>query len=120
MNTASFIPVLIQLIIAAGFAGFAIIASSLLGPKRKNFVKEENWECGIEQVGNARIPVSVKYFMVAILFVLFDVEIIFFYPYAVNFKEMGWEGFLAIICFIVFFMLGFIYIWKKGALDWEK
>jgi NADH-quinone oxidoreductase subunit A len=62
----------------------------------------------------------VKYFLSAILFVLFDVEVIFFYPYAVNFKEMGWEGFGAVVAFVGFFLLGFIYVWKRGALEWEK
>jgi len=92
----------------------------LLGPKRKTVQKEENFECGIESQGNARFPVSVKYFLTAILFVLFDVEVIFFYPYAVNFKEMGVEGFLAVVSFVALFLSGFIYVWRKGAFEWEK
>lgn len=120
MNTAAFIPILIQFAVAAGFVIFALVSTHLLGPKRYSKIKEENFECGIESEGNARMPVSVKYFMTAILFVLFDVEVIFFYPYAVNFKEMHWQGFIAVVIFITFFMLGFIYIWKKGALDWDK
>jgi NADH-quinone oxidoreductase subunit A len=94
-------------------------ATHLLGPKRKTTDKLENFECGIEQEGNARQPLSVKYFLVAILFVLFDVEVIFFYPYAMNFRSLGWEGFMAVVMFVAFFVLGFIYIIKKGALQWE-
>ena len=88
-------------------------------PKKHSKVKDENFECGIEQKGNARLPFNVKYFLTAILFVLFDVEVIFMYPWAVNFKEMGWFGFNEMLLFIVFLMLGFLYIIKKGALDWD-
>ena len=90
-----------------------------LGPKRNTSEKLENFESGIESVGNARQPMAIKYFLVAILFVLFDVEVIFFYPYAVNFRILGRDGFLAVIMFTAFFMAGFYYILKKGALNWE-
>lgn len=120
MNTISYFPIIIQFLVAGGFVAFVLVASHLLGPKRHNKLKDENWECGVESVGNARQPLSVKYFMTAILFVLFDVEVIFFYPYAVNFKAMGWQGFAAILIFVSFFMMGFLYIWKKGALEWDK
>jgi len=92
----------------------------LLGPKRRTADKLANFESGIESVGNARQQMGIKYFLVAILFVLFDVEVIFFYPYAVNFKELGWDGFKAVMMFVSFFLCGFIYILKKGALRWEK
>ena len=69
--------------------------------------------------GNARQPMAIKYFLVAILFVLFDVEVIFFYPYAVNFRELGWQGFMAVLMFVSLFIIGFVYIIKKGALNWE-
>ena len=90
-----------------------------LGPKRKTSDKLENFESGIEAIGNARQPMAIKYFLVAILFVLFDVEVIFFYPYAVNFRQLGWDGFIAVLMFLAFFLAGFIYIIKKGALTWE-
>ena len=91
----------------------------LLGPSRKTADKLASFESGIESVGNARQPMAIKYFLVAILFVLFDVEVIFFYPYAVNFKGLGWDGFLAVMMFVGFFLCGFFYIVKKGALKWE-
>ncbi len=116
---SSYLPVALQSIVAIGFVIVTIGISQLLGPKRKTSDKLINFESGIPSVGNARQPMAIKYFLVAILFVLFDVEVIFFYPYAVNFKELGQEGFLAVIMFVAFFLCGFIYIVKKGALNWE-
>lgn len=115
----SYLPIVIQIVVAIGFVAVMMGATHLLGPKRKTQDKLENFECGIEQQGNARQPLAVKYFLVAILFVLFDVEVIFFYPYAVNFRDLGWEGFSAVLMFVGFFVLGFTYIIKKGALKWE-
>lgn len=119
-STANYLPIGIQLVFAIVVLSVIIFATNVLGPKRKTADKLVNFESGIEQHGNARRPMAVKYFLVAILFVLFDVEVIFFYPYAVNFKELGWEGFLAICMFVGFFIAGFIYIIKKGGLDWEE
>lgn len=119
-NSASnFFPIGLQLIFAAGFVATMIGVSAWVGPKRKTTDKLENFTSGIETHGNARQPMAIKYFLVAILFVLFDVEVIFFYPYAVNFRELGWDGFTAVLMFVAFFMIGFIYIIKKGALKWE-
>ena len=115
----SYIPILMQFILAVGFVVGTIIVSGKLGPKRTSEVKDKNFECGIESVGNARIPFSVKYFLVAILFVLFDVEVIFLYPWAVNFKDLGMEGMLKMIIFMALLLVGFFYIIKKKALDWE-
>lgn len=118
-NPIDYFPILLQLIIAIGFVAVMMGVSHGLGPKRKTDDKLINFECGIEQEGNARQPLAVKYFIVAILFVLFDVEVIFFYPYAINFKSLGWEGFAAVVMFVGFFILGFTYVIKKGALKWE-
>ncbi|MDP4284081.1 MAG: NADH-quinone oxidoreductase subunit A [Bacteroidota bacterium] len=118
-STSNYLPIGIQLIFAIGLLALIIFATSTLGPKRKTAEKLVNFESGIESHGNARRPMAVKYFLVAILFVLFDVEVIFFYPYAVNFRELGWNGFLAILMFVGFFLTGFIYIIKKGGLNWE-
>jgi len=118
-SPAQYLPIGIQLIFAIGMVAGIIAVSHVLGPKRKTSDKLDNFESGIEQVGNARQPMAVKYFLVAILFVLFDVEVIFFYPYAVNFKALGWNGFMAVLMFVAFFLLGFTYIIRKGALTWE-
>ncbi len=118
-SPANYMPIALQLLIAVGFVIAMLFVSSLLGPKRKSRAKQDTFESGIEQVGNARQPMSIKYFLVGILFVLFDVEVIFFYPYAVNFNELGWTGFWPVLLFVGLFLTGFIYIVKKGALDWE-
>jgi NADH-quinone oxidoreductase subunit A len=114
-----YLPVLLQIIVAIGFVVLMMAGTHLLGPKRRTQDKLINFESGIPSVGNARQPMAIKYFLVAILFVLFDVEVIFFYPYAINFKELGQDGFLAVVMFVGFFLCGFIYIIKKGALKWE-
>ena len=119
-NTAqSFIPVGLQLVFAAGLILLLTVVTHYLGPKRKTTDKLENFSSGVASHGDARQPMAIKYFLTAILFVLFDVEVIFFYPYAVNFKDLGWSGFYAVLMFVSFFLLGFIYIIKKGALKWE-
>jgi NADH-quinone oxidoreductase subunit A len=118
-DAASYLPVAIQVIFAVGLIVFLVILTHLLGPKRKTTDKLQTFASGIETHGDARQPMAIKYFLTAILFVLFDVEVIFFYPYAVNFKGLGWSGFWAVLMFVGFFLSGFIYIIKKGALKWE-
>ena len=117
-----YFPVLLQSIVAIGFVAITMTLTHFIGGKRKKFHTirtEENFECGIEVKGNARFPFSIKYFLIAILFVLFDVEIIFFYPWAINFKEFGWNGFGEMLLFLGFLLFGFFYIIQKKALDWE-
>ena len=118
-SSGSYIPVAIQFLLVVGLIGLLLGVTHWLGPKRKTADKLENFASGIASHGEARQPMAIKYFLVAILFVLFDVEVIFFYPYAVNFKGLGWEGFWAVMMFVSFFLCGFIYIIKKGALKWE-
>lgn len=116
-------PVLIQFFVAASFVIITMLVTHLITSKRKrvrSLKKEENFECGIDIQGNARFPFSIKYFLIAILFVLFDVEVIFFYPWAINFKDADWNAFLEMLLFMGFFIFGFFYIYKKGALDWNK
>jgi NADH-quinone oxidoreductase subunit A len=118
-SSGSYIPVAIQVLLVVGLISFLLGVTHWLGPKRKTADKLENFASGIESHGEARHPMAIKYFLVAILFVLFDVEVIFFYPYAVNFRGLGWDGFWAVMMFVGFFLCGFIYIIKKGALKWE-
>ncbi len=118
-SSGSYLPVAIQLLLVVGLIGLLMGLTHMLGPKRKTADKLENFASGIDSHGDARQPMAIKYFLVAILFVLFDVEVIFFYPYAVNFRELGWSGFWAVLMFVGFFLCGFIYIIKKGALKWE-
>jgi NADH-quinone oxidoreductase subunit A len=121
INSAdTYLPVALQFLFTAGMIGTLMIVTHLLGPKRQTSDKLASFASGIESHGEARQPVAIKYFLVAILFVLFDVEVIFFYPYAVNFRGLGWDGFWAVLMFVSFFLCGFIYIIKKGALEWEE
>jgi NADH-quinone oxidoreductase subunit A len=115
-----YLPVLIQL--GAAFIVVCIILtlSVLLGPRLKGGAKDDPFECGIESDGDARTPISVRYFMIAILFVLFDVEIIFMYPWAVNFMKLGWFGFVEMLVFLSFLMAGFYYVIRKGILTWTE
>lgn len=115
-----FVPIFIQIAFAALFVVFTIIFSTFLGPKRKTARKNANFECGLEPYGNARTPFAVKYFLVAILFVLFDIEIIFMYPWAVNYVNLGLSGFLKMGGFVLLLVVGYLYILKRKALDWEK
>lgn len=118
-NQLDYLPILMQMLLAVGFVVGTIIISGKLGPKRHSVNKDKNFESGVESIGNARIPFSVKYFLVAILFVLFDVEVIFLYPWAINFKELGMEGMIKMIIFMLLLLVGFFYIIKKKALEWE-
>jgi NADH-quinone oxidoreductase subunit A len=118
-TAGSYLPVALQLLFAVGLIGMLMAVTHLLGPKRNTTDKLQTFTSGIESHGEARQPMAIKYFLVAILFVLFDVEVIFFYPYAVNFRSLGWSGFWAVLMFVGFFLCGFIYIVKKGALTWE-
>ncbi|MCW8312613.1 NADH-quinone oxidoreductase subunit A [Sphingobacterium thalpophilum] len=114
-----YLPILIQLIVAVGFGVGTIIITHLIGPKVRTENKLGAFESGVEVVGNARQPFSIKYFLVAILFVIFDVEVIFMYPWAVNFREMGLQGLIEMFIFMGLLLLGFIYVIKKKALNWD-
>lgn len=118
-NSFWYFPVGVQLLFAIGFVAVMMAVTHLLGPKRNTSDKLETFTSGIKSHGDARQPMAIKYFLVAILFVLFDVEVIFFYPYAVNFRSLGWDGFFAVLMFVGFFLCGFTYVIKKGALKWE-
>ena len=117
---SDFLPILVQLLAAIGFIVTTMVVTHAIGPKRKSELKDAPFECGIDTVGDARTPICIKYYLIAILFVLFDVEVIFMYPWAVNFKKMGWFGFGEMIVFVSLLMAGFYYIIKKGVLTWDK
>ncbi|MFA9199151.1 NADH-quinone oxidoreductase subunit A [Aquirufa sp. KTFRIE-69F] len=115
-----FLPIFVQLAAALAFIVATMLATHALGPKRHSKKKDDAFECGIESIGDARTPISVKYFLVAILFVLFDIEIVFMYPWAVNFKQLSWNGFYEMLVFMGLLLVGFLYVLKKGILKWEK
>ncbi len=117
---SDFLPILVLIIAAIGFIVTTMIVTHAIGPKRNSELKDAPFECGIDSEGDARTPISIKYFLTAILFVLFDVEVIFMYPWAVNFKKLGWFGFTEMVVFLTLLMAGFYYIIRKGVLNWER
>lgn len=118
-TSVDFLPIIFQVLVALGFVVVTLIATHYLGPKRKTDDKLSTFEAGIKVIGNARQPFSIKYFLVAILFVLFDVEVIFMYPWAVNFRSLGMSGMIEMFVFMGTLLLGFIYVLKKKVLNWN-
>mgnify|MGYP001070303453 CR=1 FL=1 len=114
----AYFPVLAQILLAAGLAAALIALGVLLGKRVKNPVKDTPYECGIPPVGGARERFSVKFYLVAMLFILFDIEAIFFYPWAVVYKDLKLYGFVLMVIFIEVVLTGFYFIWRKGVLDW--
>lgn len=119
-SPVDYLPIVLMLMVAVGFVVFVMIVSHAWGPKRSTKIKLDSFECGIESHGNARLPFSIKYFLVAILFVLFDIEVIFMYPWAVNFKELGGVGIFEMFTFVGLLLVGFYYMIAKKALKWEE
>ena len=119
-NLYDFVPILMQVAFSVVFVFATIFISNFLGPKHRSLKKNQNFECGVDSIGDARTPFAVKYFLVAILFVLFDIEIIFMYPWAINFKAIGISGLLKMGGFISLLLVGYLYIVKRKALEWEK
>jgi len=117
---ARYLPILIHLCLAATLAGAIVVLSKLLGKHRPTRAKLQPYECGIVPVGDARQRFSVKFYMVAMLFILFDVEAIFLYPWAVIFRDLKMFGFFEMLVYVLVILAGFFYIWKKGVLDWNK
>jgi NADH-quinone oxidoreductase subunit A len=118
-TAVEYFPIVMQLVFAAGFVATTMFVTHLLGPRLNTKKKLKAFESGIKSVGNARQPFAIKYFLTAILFVLFDVEVIFFYPWAVNYLELGTMGIITMGLFMTLLLIGFFYIIKSGALDWE-
>ena len=115
----NYLPIIFQMLVAVGFVVTTMFVTHKIGPKRATKDKLTPFESGIEVIGNARTPISIKYFLVAILFVLFDVEVIFMYPWAVNFKELGGLGIIEMFSFVALLLVGFYYMIAKKALQWE-
>jgi len=116
----TYFPVLVQTILAILVAGALITLSFVLGKRVKDRVKESPYECGIAPTGTARERFSVKFYLVGIVFILFDIEAVFLYPWAVVYRELKMFAFIEMLLFIVLVLVGFVYVWKKGALDWSR
>src|SRR5713101_6213563 len=116
----AYAPLLLYLLLATALAGALTAVSVLIGWRRPNRAKQQAYECGMEPTGDARAPFSVKFYLVAMVFILFDVEAIFLYPWAYIYRELSWFGFIEMLLYIVMLLAGYVYLWKKGALDWNR
>ncbi len=110
--------VVIMAVLGLGFAATMIGASALLGPRNPTPEKLAPYECGMPAVGNARERHSVKFYLVAMIFLLFDIEVAFLYPWAMSLRDLGWAGFFQILTFFAILTVGYVYVWRKGVLDW--
>ncbi|RPH45986.1 MAG: NADH-quinone oxidoreductase subunit A [Burkholderiales bacterium] len=119
MNLESYLPVLLFILVGAGVGLAPLVLGKLLGPSRPDPEKLSPYECGFEAFEDARMKFDVRYYLVAILFILFDLEIAFLFPWAVSLDAIGFFGFASMMVFLAILVVGFIYEWKKGALDWE-
>jgi NADH-quinone oxidoreductase subunit A len=113
------VPVLVMALLVGGIAGMFIVASALLGPKKRSAIKDEPFECGLPSDGMSRTSVPVRFYLMALLFILFDVELAFLFPWAVVFRSLGLFGFVEMLLFFLVVGVGFIYAWKIGALEWD-
>src|SRR6478736_1391251 len=115
-----FWPILIMIGLGVGFAAGSVILSGLLGPRKPTAEKAAPYECGMPAVGDARERQSVKFYLVAMIFLLFDIEVAFLYPWAMALRDLGWGGFTQVVLFMALLLAGYVYVWRKGALDWGE
>ena len=114
-----YLPLLVHLLVACGVAGGMIALSTLLGHRKPSKFKQQPYECGMTPTGDTRGRFSVKFYLVAMLFILFDVEAVFMYPWAVILRDLKMFGFWEMFVYVLIFLVGFFYVWKKGVLDWN-
>jgi NADH-quinone oxidoreductase subunit A len=112
-------PLLLMFLLAGGLAGLLITLSSIIGRHKRSHAKDQPYECGIEPTGDARHAFSVHFYMVALIFILFDIEAIFLYPWALVYHKLNVFGFAEMLLYIMILLVGYIFLWKKGALNWE-
>jgi NADH-quinone oxidoreductase subunit A len=111
--------ILLLMVLAAGFAAGSLALSRILGPHNPTPEKSAPYECGMPPVGNARERQSIRFYLIAMIFLLFDIEVAFLYPWTMALRSLGWSGYLQIVLFTLVLAAGYVYIWKKGALDWS-
>jgi NADH-quinone oxidoreductase subunit A len=114
-----YIPIAILFVLATALAIAVVLIGTIFGPRRKSFRKASPYESGMQPIGPGTRRMNVRYYLVAVLFILFDVEIIFFYPWAVNFRALGLFGFVEMLVFVGILLVGYVYVWKKGAFEWD-
>lgn len=119
LNLGTYFPVLLFLVVGTGLGLLLVSIGKFLGPNNPDSEKLSPYECGFEAFEDARMKFDVRYYLVAILFILFDLETAFLFPWGVALKDIGWPGFISMLVFLLEFIIGFIFLWKRGALDWE-
>ena len=116
-----YIPILVLFVLATGFAAFSVVAGTVMGPKRWNKAKLDAYECGIEPtpipLGGGKVP--VKFYLTAMLFIVFDIEIVFLYPWAVTFGQLGAFGLVEMVAFVITVLVAYAYVWRRGGLEWD-
>ena len=118
----NYLPILVVFILAFGFVFISLLASHYFGPSVKNIVKDMPYESGVDLVGKTRVRISIKYFLIALIFIIFDIEIVFLFPWAVVYRDFlpfGKFIFIEMVVFLAILTFGYVYVWKKGALDWD-
>ena len=115
----TYFPLAVAFMVAGGLAVLLVGAAALLGPRRPSKVKAAPFECGSDPIGSARERFGVKFYLIALLFIVFDIEAVFLYPWSASFRDLGWFGFVEMLVFLGILMLGFLYIWQKRGLEWE-
>jgi NADH-quinone oxidoreductase subunit A len=110
--------IVLMIALGAGFALISVLLSNVLGPRKPTPEKSAPYECGMPAVGDARERMSVQFYLVAMIFLLFDIEVAFLYPWAMALRDLGWPGFIQVVLFVSVLLAGYVYVWRKGALDW--
>ena len=112
--------ILLLVVMAVGFGGVSVLLGRLLGPNNPSPEKSAPYECGMPAVGDARERQSIRFYLIAMIFLLFDIEVAFLYPWALALRALGWAGYVQVVLFTLVLVAGYIYVWKKGALDWSQ
>ena len=112
--------ILLLVVMAVGFGGVSVLLGKLLGPRNPSPEKSAPYECGMPAVGDARERQSIRFYLIAMIFLLFDIEVAFLYPWALALRSLGWAGYLQVVLFTLVLVAGYVYVWKKGALDWSQ
>jgi NADH-quinone oxidoreductase subunit A len=112
--------ILLLVVMAVGFGGVSVLLGRLLGPRNPSPEKSAPYECGMPAVGDARERQSIRFYLIAMIFLLFDIEVAFLYPWALALRALGWAGYVQVVLFTLVLVAGYVYVWKKGALDWSQ
>ena len=112
--------ILLLMVMAVGFGGVSVLLGKVLGPRNPSPEKSAPYECGMPAVGDARERQSIRFYLIAMIFLLFDIEVAFLYPWALALRDLGWPGYMQVVLFTLVLVAGYVYVWKKGALDWSQ